>query len=68
MNIEALTIDQVERLRSQPSGTKGRSISITEKDVRRVHDKLERLYEGTVRLSFAEKIAFRLAAENGEVW
>lgn len=54
--IQAITINDSERLRRKPYGTKGRTIRVTEQEVEAMKDHLDTLYLCDVTYTFAEKI------------
>ncbi len=58
--ISQLTLKDVNRLRRTTQlGTNGQMISLTEQEVIETQKHLQTLYQGTVYLAFAERIAYK---------
>ena len=54
--VKQLTLKQVQYLRTMPYGTK---VTASTAEVLEMHEQLQTLFEGIVRLDFAERIALR---------
>lgn len=54
-----LTRKDVESLRRKGYGTNGKSITVTEQEVKEMQKHLGTIYTGKIQMSFAEKIACR---------
>lgn len=58
--VEQLTLKDVQRLRRKSYGTNGKSIVITNQEVKEMQKHLQTLFSGGgIQMSFAEKITFR---------
>lgn len=66
MSIEDLTFEKVEELRDMQAGTNERELKYDKSDVSAMKRKLEKLYQGRVTLSFAEKVLLRYMAYEEE--
>lgn len=57
--ITQLTYQDVQKLRKKKVGTNGKSVTVTEQEVKDMKTQLETLYSGTIYMAFAEKICLR---------
>ena len=57
--VAQLTLKDVQSLRRKSYGTNGKSIVITNQEVKEMQKHLQTLFLGGIQMSFAEKITFR---------
>lgn len=54
-----LTRQDVQHLRREKTGTNGKSVTVTEQEVKDMQKHLGTIYTGMIQMSFAEKICLR---------